>query len=319
MTVTLRHRLEFALARAIESLVSVFPRPSVVAFGELLGQVFYWVDARHRNVALENLRRAELGLSEAEIKATAQACFRHFGAMFLSNVALGAASSEDLESWVQLEGLEHFDAARAGGKGFIQLTGHYGDWEALALAQSLAGRDLSVIARELDNPLLEPWMQGFRTRFGNRVITKDGGARGALKAFRKGDGVGYLLDQDALGMGLFVPFLGRWASTFASAGTMAVRLGVPVLPVFSWPTPEGKVKVRFQSPFTVEPTGDEARDVWEATRRMVGCIEAQIRQDPRWWFWMHNRFKTSPGNPGSPTLPPVAWLEGIPNLPQEPR
>ncbi len=309
MTLTLRHRLEFGLARATESLVSVFPRPSLLAFGELLGQVFYWVDARHRNVALANLRQAELGLSEREIKATAQACFRHFGAMFLSNVALGVADPEEVQNWIQLEGLEHFDAARASGKGFIQLTGHYGDWEALALAQSLAGRDLTVIARELDNPLLETWMQGFRTRFGNRVITKDGGARGALKAFRKGDGVGYLLDQDALGMGLFVPFLGQWASTFASAGTMAVRLGVPVLPVFSSPTPEGKLRVRFQSPFTVEPTGDETRDVWEATRKMVGCIESQIRQDPRWWFWMHNRFKTRPGNPGAPPLPPAEWLD----------
>jgi KDO2-lipid IV(A) lauroyltransferase len=307
--VTLRHRLEFALARAIERMVSAFPRPTVLTFGELLGEIFYRADRRHREVAHANIREARLGLDEAAIRATAQASFRHFGAMFLSNIAMATADPEELASWVELEGLEHFDAARAGGKGFIQLTGHYGDWEALALAQSLAGRDLSVIARELDNPELEAWMMDFRTRFGNRVITKDGGARGAMKAFRRGDGVGYLLDQDALTMGLFVPFLGRWASTFASAGTMAVRLKVPILPVFSWPTPEGKVRVRFQAPFTVAPTGDESRDVWEATRRMVACIETQIRQDPRWWFWMHNRFKTRPGSPGAPPLPPAEWLD----------
>ena len=308
-TPTLRHRLEFIVARAIEQMMSIFPRPTVLTFGEMLGEVFYRVDARHRRVAQDNLREAALGLDEAGIRATARASFRHFGAMFLSNIVMAKADPEELASWIELEGLEHFDAARASGKGFIQLTGHYGDWEALALAQSQAGRHLSVIARELDNPALEAWMMAFRTRFGNRVITKDGGARGAIKAFRQGDGVGYLLDQDALGMGLFVPFLGRWASTFSSAGTMAVRLQVPVLPVFSWPTPEGKVHVRFHAPFTVEPTGDDARDVWEATRQMVACIETQIRQDPRWWFWMHNRFKTRPGSPGAPPLPPAEWLD----------
>lgn len=292
-------------------MISVFPRATVLTFGEMLGELFYRVDARHRRVAQDNLREASLGLDETGIQATARASFRHFGAMFLSNIAMATADPEELRAWIEIEGLDHFDAARAGGKGFIQLTGHYGDWEATALAQSLAGRDLSVIARELDNPELEAWMRAFRTRFGNRVITKDGGARGAIKAFRKGDGVGYLLDQDALTMGVFVPFLGRWASTFSSAGTMAVRLGVPVLPVFSWPTPEGKVRVRFLPSFTVKATGDESRDVWEATRQMVACIETQIRQDPRWWFWMHNRFKTRPGSPGAPPLPPAEWLDLI--------
>ncbi|HEX9082459.1 MAG TPA: lysophospholipid acyltransferase family protein, partial [Holophagaceae bacterium] len=169
----------------------------------------------------------------------------------------------------------------------------------------------AVIGRELKNPLLDAWMLGFRQRFGNRVIPKAGGARGTLKAFRQGDGVGYLLDQDALGMGIFVTFLGRWVSTFSSAGAMAVRFDLPILPVFSWPEGEGRLRIRFEAPFHVPRTGDEARDTWVATQRMTSCIEAQVRKDPRLWFWMHNRFKTQPGQPGSPELPPVAWTEGF--------
>ena len=71
-------------------------------------------------------------------------------------------------------------------KGFIVLTGHYGNWEATALALSALGRTLSVIGRELDNPLLEPRLRELRGRFGNEVIPKDGAFRGALKALRMG-------------------------------------------------------------------------------------------------------------------------------------
>ena len=37
--------------------------------------------------------------------------------------------------------------------------------------------------------------------------------------------------------------------------------------------------------------GDRERDVWVATQIMTRCLEDQVRRDPRWWFWMHRRFK----------------------------
>jgi KDO2-lipid IV(A) lauroyltransferase len=137
--------------------------------------------------------------------------------------------------------------------------------------------------------------------------------RDTLKAFKAGRGVGFLLDQDALGRGLFVRFLGRWASTFGAAGTLAARYGLPVLPVFSWPNEDDTTTVRFETPFTVPATGDAERDAWTATQLMAARIEARILQDPRWWFWMHRRFKTVPGctDPLAPPLPPPEWLESI--------
>jgi lauroyl/myristoyl acyltransferase len=52
------------------------------------------------------------------------------------------------------------------------------------------------------------------------------------------------------------------------------------------------------------------RDVWTATQLMTQKIEADIRREPRWWFWMHRRFKTRPGEgvPLPAPLPPDEWL-----------
>lgn len=303
---SLRHRAEFAAFKVADALLGHLPWGTLQIMGRGLGAAFHALDGRHRRVARENLRAADLGLSEKEVRAVARACFRHYGAVFLGLLKLRHATPEQLRSWIKVEGLEHFDAAAAEGKGFIQLTGHYGNWEAVGLIQSLEGRSLTGIGRELDNPLLEPVSAAFRARFGNTMILKDGGARGTLQALRQGRGVAFLLDQDALGAGVFVRCLGRWTSTFPTAGAFATRYDLPILPVFSWPDPKGHLVVRFEPPFKVPHSGEAERDTWVATQAMTQRIEAQIRKDPRWWFWMHRRFKTQPG-PGLPVLPPPEW------------
>lgn len=313
---SLRHRLEYGLFILFDGILGRLPWATVQALGEAAGTLFYLVDPRHRRVVRENLRFADLGLNEAETRTLARGCFRHFGALFLGLVRMRHASVEELERWIRVEGLEHFDAAQAGGKGFIQLTAHYGNWEAIACGQSIHGRTLDGIARELDNPLLEPISMAFRTRFGNRMILKQGAMREALKSLKAGRGVGFLLDQDARTMGLWVQFLGQWASTYGTAGSLAARYGLPVLPVFSWPNPDGTITVRFDPPFEVPVTGDAPKDAWVATQLMASRIEAQVRKDPRWWFWMHRRFKTRPdaGNPQMAPLPPAEWVESIHTL-----
>ena len=310
---TLRHRLEYGLFRMLDGVLGRLPWATVQTVGEAAGLAFYWADPRHRRIVRENLRFADLGLDEAGTRALSRACFKHFGALFVGLLRLRRATPEELDRWIKVEGLEHFDAVKAGGKGFIQLTGHYGNWEMVALGQSRLGRTLAVIGRELDNPLLEPVSLAFRTRFGNRVILKDGAMRDTLKALKAGEGVGFLLDQDALTTGVWVKFLGQWASTFGTAGGLAARYGLPVLPVFSWPNGDGTTTVRFEPPFEVPVTGDAARDAWVATQLMTARIEAQIRKDPRWWFWMHRRFKTRPGegHPLPAPLPPSEWLESL--------
>ena len=313
---SLRHRLEYGVYRLLDGTVGRLPWTTVQALGEAAGTLFYLADPRHRRIVRENLRLAELGLGEAETRALSRACFKHFGALFVSLLRLRRATPEELDRWIKVEGLEHFDAAQAAGKGFIQLTAHYGNWEAVGLAQSRHGRTLDVIGRELDNPLLERISLAFRTRFGNRVILKDGAMRETLRALKAGRGVGFLLDQDALTTGVWVKLLGQWASTFGTAGSLAARYGLPVLPVFSWPNDDGTTTVRFEAPFEVPVTGDAAKDAWVATQLMTARIEAQIRKDPRWWFWMHRRFKTRPGegHPLPAPLPPQEWVESMQSI-----
>jgi KDO2-lipid IV(A) lauroyltransferase len=314
-TPSFRHRLEAGLFNLVDGVVRTLPWHTVLAMGRTLGHVVYLLDARHRRVVRDNLRLSDLGLDEHAIRTVSRECFAHFGSLFLTGIHLLHMTREELDLRVKIRGLENYDAAKAQGKGFIVLTGHYGNWEAMALALSAKGRTISVIGRALDNPLLAPKLTALRGRFGNEVIDKGGAFRPAIKALREGKAVGFLLDQNALTSGLFVKFLGRWASTFGSAGLMAVKYGLPVVQLRSWPNADGTITVSVEPPFEVPVTGDTERDIWTATQLMTRKIEADIRRDPRYWFWMHRRFKTRPGDGNPPgTLPPDEWLVSpVPN------
>jgi KDO2-lipid IV(A) lauroyltransferase len=309
-TPSLRHRLEAGLFNLLEGVVRSLPWDTVLTLGRGLGLLAHSLDARHRRVVRDNLRNSNLGLSEAEIRSVARDCFRHFGTLFLTGIHLLHMSEEELARRVHFEGLEHYDAAMAEGRGFIVSTGHYGNWEALALGLSVHGRYLTVIGRELDNPLLAPRLRDLRSRFGNTMISKDGAFRETVRALRQGRAVGFLLDQDALTSGVFVKFLGQWASTFPSAALLALKYQLPVVHMSSVPNPDGSITVRISPPYKVADTGDSAKDVWTATQVMTRMIEADIHQDPRWWLWMHRRFKTRPGegNPLPAPLPPDEWV-----------
>jgi KDO2-lipid IV(A) lauroyltransferase len=302
---TLRHRLEYAAFRSAESLIRLLPWQMALAVGAGVGRFYHLLDARHRRVVRENLRGSDLGLSELEIRRVARACFAHFGSLLFATVRMLHMSEARVRSLVRFEGLEHFDAAAAEGKGFIALTGHFGNWELMALALSLEGRTLAVIGRELDNPFLEPYLSGLRGRFGNTVIPKDGAMRGTLKVLRMGKAVGFLLDQDALGNGVFTQFHGRWASTHPTAGLLAVKYGLPIVPIFNRVHADGTLTVVIHPPLRVAATEDPERDTWIATQLMTRCIEAVGRRDPARWFWMHRRFKTQPATEGQ--LPPGEW------------
>ena len=294
MPKSLKHAAEYALYRLVEGLLRYLPWDTALAMGGAAGSIAYLVDGRHRRVVKENLLRSDLGLSKRKAACIAKACFRHFGSLSFTLPQLLFMDAEGLSRRVRFEGIEHWDTARLSGRGFIGLTGHFGNWEAMVLALSATDRPLAFIGRKLDNPWLDSRLRALRTRFGNRAIDKGGALKEVVKTLRDGMGVGFLLDQDARAQGVFTKFLGRWASTYPTPATLAIKFNLPVVPIFSYPQPDDTIMVRAEPPLPIALTGDTDTDILAATQLMSNALENQVRQLPQVWFWMHRRFKTQP-------------------------
>ena len=104
-----------------------------------------------------------------------------------------------------------------------------------------------------------------------------------------------VIDQNFRDEGrVFVDFFGEAAATTPALGVLAVRTQAPVIPVFSWPEPDGGYRIEYRAEVRIPLTGDRAVDALEYTRVCTRIIEEQVRARPEYWLWMHQRWRTRP-------------------------
>ena len=200
---------------------------------------------------------------------------------------------------IEPEGEDRVRQVLAQGRGVLFFTGHFGYWEIQAIAHALRIEPMSLLARPLDNPMLDSMLEEIRTSTGNRVIQRRGAVRRILSDLAAGRGVAILIDQhlhesDAV----YVGFFQRPAATTSALAAMALRTGAPVIPVFALPLPHGRYRLIYERP--VEPPLADAPDaVREFTQRCTDVLEMYVRRHPDLWLWMHRRWRDQEPGSGS--------------------
>jgi KDO2-lipid IV(A) lauroyltransferase len=287
------------LAEGLLDLTATMPRRANWKIAEILGRLWFLVDSKHRHIAMGNLERAwgdELDAREREIICRKN--LQHLARVVLEMPYLRKLTSVNIDDFVTFAGLEHFHAALAKGRGLLILVSHFGNWEMMALAFSLRYRPVHLVARPLDNSVLDRLINGIRSRGGNRIIVKKGSVSAILRLLRGGEPVALLMDQNVDWYdGVFVPFFRDIACTNKALTVLALRTDAPVLPAYNVRQPDGRYRVVFEPEIPVVRTGDTTRDTEENTARFNLVIESYIRRYPEQWFWVHQRWKTRPYQP----------------------
>jgi KDO2-lipid IV(A) lauroyltransferase len=285
----------FSLFRFLRALFYLVPRRLCLGAGAALGGLLFYLDRRHRRLALSNLDKAfGRELSPAERRRIARNSFKNFGRVVADILKWTQLREPEKEKLLTIEGEEYIRRALEEGKGVLLFSAHLGNWEVAALAISKIGR-LSVVARPLDNRLVEKELARFRESLGTRVISKFQAAKPILQSLRQNEIVAILIDQNVLrSQAVFVDFFGFSAATTPSLASFYLRTRAPLIPVFCYPTPSLSYLVKVGQPLEIELTGEASQDMLKITQCSTKIIEAEIRDHPSSWFWFHNRWKTRP-------------------------
>jgi KDO2-lipid IV(A) lauroyltransferase len=115
-----------------------------------------------------------------------------------------------------------------------------------------------------------------------------------VRRLRAGGCVAMLGDQDARRDGVFVPFFGRPASTPAGPAWLSLATGAPLVFGTCLRGPDGRYEARLFPPLYPEGDAGDMDAVRALTARHTAMLEAEIRQRPESWFWLHKRWKTKP-------------------------
>jgi KDO2-lipid IV(A) lauroyltransferase len=282
--------LEYAAARLLLATLRIGSRRFAFQTARAWVKILDLLAPRLRRTALKNLSLALPDLDEREHWRIARGSFHSIARLLVSLARMPSIHSGNIHEWIRYDGLEHFHAAKASGRGVLFATAHLGNWELSAFAHGLMTEPMHVVVRELDNPKIDALVRGLRRQTGNRVIEKRDFARGMLRALGANEAVGILVDQNtSLDEGIFVPFFGIPACVNPGLARMAARTGAPIIAGFAlWNESEQRYVLRFDPPF--EATGDLQSD----TARVHAAIERAVREHPDQWLWLHRRWKTRP-------------------------
>lgn len=294
--------IEYAAAWTGIKLLGALPRPAARFMGASFAAIAYALRPPLRRAAEVNLRIAFPDLAARGRDRIIRGMIRQAGWMAGEFSQFPKYTRTRIERIVTLEGQEHFEAARARGKGVLFLTGHMSAWELAPFAHAVYGFPLHFLVRPVANPRVDALVNGYRCLSGNRPIEKNRSARAILKILGEGGTVGVLADHNAsLGEGVFVDFFGVPASTTSGLARLALRTDAAVVPGFlRWDAKARKYILGFSPAVELVRTGDEEGDVLENTARFTRIIEQFVRAHPEQWLWVHKRWKTRP--PGAEPL-----------------
>ena len=281
-------RAEYALYRAVAWFARRLSDRATLRWGSCLGSLGRMLLRRRDRLAMRNLRMIFPSKTEAERRAIAKACWRHFGREALFSIRMQTMSIEEIAARCPLVNAEVLHEAVARGKGVILISAHWGGWEMGGLVLMSAVRNVRTITRRLDNEFLERDLARLRSRTGAEVLDRTRAVREMIGALESNAVVVLLPDQSVLPReGALVPFLGRDAWTTTLPAKLAIRLGSTIVFAFCIADETGH-RLEFERGF--QPSEAESNPI-ALTRRINEVISRRIEARPELWLWMHDRWK----------------------------
>lgn len=282
-----------------------WPAWLLVASGVLLARLPWWLQQRlgeavggvlsrtmraRREVASRNLALCLPELDDAARHALLQRHFRALGIGLFEFARAWWGSIAPLRRGLVVEGLEHLQQARAGGRGVILVSGHFTTLEACGRLMCdhvpLAG-----MYRPHAQPPLEWAVKRGRLRYAAAMFGREE-LRPAIRYLKAGGVLWFAPDQETRrGDSVFVPFFGRPASSLTSTHQLARLSGASVLAFAHVRRDDGGYTLRLSPAFERFPTADAIAD----TARVMHAIETMARAAPAQYLWIHRRFKRQPG------------------------
>lgn len=312
--------MEQILSYVVSVLVAFFqalPLRSVAWIGRRLGSVAYFLDARHRKIARQNLVQCfGQEKTQLELRLILREHFRRLGENYCCAIKTAGMPWERLRRHVEFANTEQIKLSIQSTvrRSCIVAIGHFGNFELYAnFPKEWPGIKGATTYRALKQPGLNRIMQSLRERSGCLYFERRTDVSALKAALSEGNVLlGLLSDQHAGRHGLQLPFFGWLCSTTPAPAILALRYECPLFTGFCYRVGLGQWRVEAGDAIPTLENG-AARSAEAIMLDVNRAFEKAIRRDPANWFWVHKRWKAE--ERGARNRPANAVPEG--NSPKE--
>lgn len=285
--------LAYLLVRILICIVQAMSLETGWRLAQRLAWLMSDIVPLRRKVVDENLAHAFPALSESERNQLRRQMWEH---LFLLVMEIAHAPRKIHETnwrrFIRLTNVAPMVRLMMSDRPTMLVTAHFGNFEVGGFCLGILGYPTYTIARTLDNPYLDRFVNQFRSATGQYIIPKKGGYEMILDVLDRGGVVTFLADQYAGEKGCWVDFFGRPASAHKAIALLSLENDAPMVVAYARRLQR---PLQFEMAVTAISDPRQARNeigsIRELTQWYTHQLEDFIRRDPKQYWWVHRRWK----------------------------
>ncbi len=262
-----------------------------IKLGSLLGGKLFQIVGpifRSKKLIFENIRRALPNISKNELISIYDSMWENYGRVFAEYVFMKKFRNDQLTENIFIEGKEILQEIIIKNQKVIFISGHFSNFELMAMQIEKMGVKVAAIYRPLNNLYLNSIMEKIRKKYICKYQIKKGvgGLKELIKLNKEGFSTALMIDQ-RVSQGIKSSFFNQEAYTTTIPAQLVKKFGMSVVPIFIERFDEIKFKMTVYKPLSFE----ENESIENITNKLNIILEKMILKNPNYWIWSHNRWK----------------------------
>ncbi len=237
---------------------------------------------------INNLKYSNIGENDHERNKIIKDMWGNYGRILAEYPYLKKFNEKIYDNYISIEGLEYLEEIKKNKKKVVFVSGHFNNFELMAMQIENYGIDLAAIYRPLNNIFLNKTMEKIRENHICKIQIKKGksGTRDLLEYFKKGYSIALMIDQ-RVSEGLQVKFFNNNAYTTTIPAQLAKKYNCEIVPVYIYRLNKSSFKMTVYKPIVFE----KDLSIENITQELNYKLEKMIIKNPEQWIWSHNRWK----------------------------
>jgi len=283
----------FKLFLVLEKFLMKLSHNARKKFFIFLGKIAKSFSKKTRKVVEANLHFAfGSAISQQEIEQITDYSFKNLMLNFLHLMEIRHMDKEELKQRVTIKNLQEVERIHKENRPIIYVTTHYSSWELGGATIGAFIEPLGAVYKGMKDKNYEKWVLESRAHFGNENLEKTNVMKKLIRRIKNQQAIGMLIDTKIPAKdGVMVEFFGKQISQTSAPSFLARKFNAALVPVAMRTDDEEHYTLQIFDEIKIDFSDDVQADIQKLTQLQASWLEGLIKKEPKFWFWLHRRFK----------------------------
>ena len=243
---------------------------------------------RSKKIIEENIKRAIPNIGKENLNKIKTLMWNNYGRVFAEYIFIKDFRNGNLKENIEIEGKEVLDEIKEKNSQVVFISGHFSNFELMAMSLEKNGIKLATIYRPLNNIFLNLIMEKIRKKYicKNQIKKGIGGLKNLVKYKKQNFSTALMIDQ-RVSEGILSELFDKKALTTTIPAQLVKKYNIPIVPVFIERINDLKFKITIDKPIFFSKD-ISINFITDELNKILGKM---ITKKPEHWIWTHNRWK----------------------------